>query len=97
MTATDWQRVYRDAWDLYHSADHTEAIFRRAKACGVKPVHLLNHILQFYFTFIQENVLPLQSGYFRRKLRPQRRFRPYVYLRASVQMTVFASADALIF
>jgi hypothetical protein len=29
--------------------------------------------LQFYFTFIQENVHPLQGGYFRRKLRRQRR------------------------
>jgi hypothetical protein len=34
---------------------------------------LLNHILQFYFTFRQENVHPLQGGYFRRKLRRQRR------------------------
>ena len=36
-------------------------------------MRLLNHILQFYFTFIQENVHPLQGGYFRRKLRRQRR------------------------
>jgi hypothetical protein len=73
MTATDWQQVYRDAWDLYYSAEHIETIFRRAKASGIKPVRLLNHILQFYFTFIQENVHPLQGGYFRRKLRRERR------------------------
>ena len=36
-------------------------------------MRLLNHILQFYFTFLQENVHPLQGGYFRRKLRRQRR------------------------
>jgi len=36
-------------------------------------VRLLNHILQFYFTFLQENVHPLQGGYFRRKLRRERR------------------------
>ncbi|MBV9200226.1 MAG: hypothetical protein JOY83_10935 [Alphaproteobacteria bacterium] len=36
-------------------------------------MRLLNHILQFYFTFIQERVHPLQGGYFRRKLRRQRR------------------------
>jgi hypothetical protein len=36
-------------------------------------VRLLNHILQFYFTFLQENVHPLQGGYFRRKLRRKRR------------------------
>src|SRR5437868_9395280 len=73
MTAAEWQRVYRDAWDLYYSAEHIETIFRRAKASGIKPVRLLNHILQFYFTFVQENVHPLQGGYFRRKLRRERR------------------------
>jgi hypothetical protein len=73
MTAADWQAVYRTAWDLYYSAEHIETIFRRAKASGIKPVRLLNHILQFYFTFIQEDVHPLQGGYFRRKLRRQRR------------------------
>jgi hypothetical protein len=60
-------------WDLYYSTDHIETIFRRAKASGIKPVRLLNHILQFYFTFIQEKVHPLQGGYLRRKLRRQRR------------------------
>ena len=73
MTSDDWQEVYRRAWDLYYSAEHIETIFRRAKASGIKPVRLLNHILQFYFTFLQENVHPLQGGYFRRKLRRERR------------------------
>jgi hypothetical protein len=73
MSARDWQRVYREAWDIYYSAAHIETIFRRAKASGIKPVRLLNHILQFYFTFVQENVHPLQGGYFRRKVRNSRR------------------------
>jgi hypothetical protein len=73
MTSDDWQEVYRRAWDLYYSAEHIETIFRRVKASGIKPVRLLNHILQFYFTFLQENVHPLQGGYFRRKLRRERR------------------------
>jgi len=54
MTSAEWQEVYRKAWDLYYSAEHIETIFRRAKASGIKPVRLLNHILQFYFTFLQE-------------------------------------------
>jgi hypothetical protein len=66
MTSGEWQAVY-------YSAEHIERIFRRAKASGIKPVRLLNHILQFYFTFRQENVHPLQGGYFRRKLRRERR------------------------
>lgn len=39
-------------------------------------MRLLNHILQFYFTFIQENVHPLQGGYSRRKVRRSRRSGP---------------------
>jgi hypothetical protein len=73
MTSGDWQEIYRRAWDLYYSAEHIETIFRRVKASGIKPVRLLNHILQFYFTLLQEKVHPLQGGYFRRKLRRERR------------------------
>ncbi len=73
MTPDEWQEIYRRAWDLYYSPEHIETMFRRAKASGIKPVRLLNHVVQFYFTFIQENVHPLQGGYFRRKLRSQRR------------------------
>ncbi|MBV8779410.1 MAG: radical SAM protein, partial [Alphaproteobacteria bacterium] len=36
-------------------------------------VRILNHVLQFYFTFMQEKVHPLQGGFFRRKIRGQRR------------------------
>jgi hypothetical protein len=39
----------------------------------MKPVRLVNHVLQFYFTFRQEKVHPLQGGFFRRKIRSQRR------------------------
>jgi hypothetical protein len=73
MQAEDWQAIYRKAWDLYYSDAHIETIFRRAKASGIKPVRLLNHIVQFYFTVVEERVHPLQGGYFRRKLRRQRR------------------------
>jgi hypothetical protein len=73
MSAVEWQEVYRQVWDFYYSTEHIETIFRRAKTSGIKPVRLLNHILQFYFTFIQEKVHPLQGGYFRRKLRRHRR------------------------
>ena len=73
MTAREWQDIYRRAWDFYYSPEHIETILRRARASGIKPVRLVNHILQFYFTFIEEKVHPLQGGYFRRKLRRQRR------------------------
>jgi hypothetical protein len=73
MSDAEWQALYRRAFDLYYSAEHIERMFRRAKASGIKPVRLVNHVLQFYFTFRQEKVHPLQGGFFRRKIRSQRR------------------------
>jgi hypothetical protein len=73
MSAIDWQATYRDAFELYYSPAHVERMFRRAKASGIKPVRLVNHVMQFYFTFMQEKVHPLQGGFFRRKVRTQRR------------------------
>jgi hypothetical protein len=73
MSAADWQATYRNAFELYYSPEHIERMFRRAKASGIKPVRLVNHVLQFYFTFMQEKVHPLQGGFFRRKIRSQRR------------------------
>jgi hypothetical protein len=73
MSAADWQVTYRDAFELYYSPAHIERMFRRAKASGIKPVRLVNHVMQFYFTFMQEKVHPLQGGFFRRKIRTQRR------------------------
>jgi hypothetical protein len=73
MSDGEWQELYRRAFDLYYSPDHIERMFRRAKASGIKPVRLVNHVLQFYFTFRQEKVHPLQGGFFRRKVRTHRR------------------------
>jgi len=73
MSDAEWQELYRRAFDLYYSPEHIERMFRRARASGIKPVRLVNHVLQFYFTFRQERVHPLQGGLFRRKIRSQRR------------------------
>jgi len=73
MTDAEWQALYAHAFDLYYSPEHIERMFRRAKASGIKPVRLVNHVLQFYFTFKQEKVHPLQGGFFRRKIRRTRR------------------------
>jgi hypothetical protein len=73
MSDAEWQTLYRNAFDLYYSKEHIERLLRRAKASGIKPVRLVNHVLQFYFTFRQEKVHPLQGGFVRRKVRSQRR------------------------
>jgi len=73
MSDGDWQALYRRAFERYYSPEHIERMMRRAKASGIKPVRLVNHVMQFYFTFMQEKVHPLQGGFFRRKVRTQRR------------------------
>jgi hypothetical protein len=73
MTDAEWQALYARAFDLYYSPEHIERMFRRAKDSGIKPVRLVNHVLQFYFTFRQEKVHPLQGGFVRRKVRTSRR------------------------
>jgi hypothetical protein len=73
MSDAEWQNLYARAFDLYYSPEHIERMFRRARASGIKPVRLVNHVLQFYFTFRQEKVHPLQGGFVRRKIRTTRR------------------------
>jgi len=73
MSDAEWQELYRRCFDAYYTPEHIERIFRRAKASGIKPVRLLNHVLQFYCIFKLEKVHPLQGGFFRRKVRSQRR------------------------
>jgi hypothetical protein len=73
MSDGEWQELYRRCFDAYYTPEHIERIFRRAKASGIKPVRLLNHVLQFYCIFKLEKVHPLQGGFFRRKVRSQRR------------------------
>jgi hypothetical protein len=73
MSKADWQGIYRRAWDLYYSRDHVETLMRRFVASGNKPERIWAHTLQFHGCMTFEKVHPLQGGYFRRKLRRQRR------------------------
>jgi len=73
MTPEEWQGIYRKAWDVYYSPDHVETLLKRSIASGMKPVRLMMHVFQFHAFMKYENVHPLQGGYFRRKVRTQRR------------------------
>jgi radical SAM superfamily enzyme YgiQ (UPF0313 family) len=73
MSAAEWQGAYRAAWEAYYSPAHVERLLRRGKASGVKPNRLAMHVLQFHGSIRYEKVHPLQGGYFRRKIRSQRR------------------------
>jgi radical SAM family protein len=73
MTQTEWEEIYRAAWDLYYTPAHLECIMRRAGATGIKLSSLAGTLLHFSQFTATENVHPLQGGIFRLKFRRDRR------------------------
>ncbi len=77
MTKDEWEAIYLKAWDLYYSPEHVETLLRRTAATSTNPVkqtgRIVYHVGQFYGIMKYERVHPLQGGYFRRKIRTQRR------------------------
>ena len=73
MSKEEWQDIYTRAWDLYYSDDHVATLMRRMVVSGNKPERIWAHTLQFAGCMRYEKVHPLQGGYFRRKVRSQRR------------------------
>ena len=73
MTKDEWQDIYTRAWDLYYSDAHVATLMRRMVKSGNKPERIWAHTLQFAGCMRFEKVHPLQGGYFRRKIRRQRR------------------------
>ncbi len=73
MSAEELQQAYWDSWDHYYSMAHAETLMRRAIADGIKPVRIWHHLLQIYGAMRYERIHPQQCGYFRRRVRSQRR------------------------
>ena len=73
MSKEEWDQVYNDAWTRYYSDEHVETIFRRALATGIRPSKVLDLATIFAGSAGIERVHPLQFGFFRRKVRAQRR------------------------
>jgi radical SAM superfamily enzyme YgiQ (UPF0313 family) len=73
MTKAEWQGIYEEAWRLYYSDEHVERLIRRAYACGIKPVGMVQQILSYWGMQRFEGIHPLQGGMFRRKVRTSRR------------------------
>ena len=73
MSAAELQQAYWDAWDHYYSLEHAETLMRRAVADGIKPVRIWQAFLQIYSAMGYERVHPQQCGYFRRRVRSERR------------------------
>lgn len=73
MSRDSWFHAYERAWELYYSMAHIETMFRRAIADGIKPTRLRGMIFQFATCTRWEKVHPVQGGFFRKKIRTQRR------------------------
>ena len=73
MSREELQQAYWDAWDHYYTFAHAETLMRRALVDGIKPVRIWQHLLQIYGAMRYERVHPQQCGYFRRRIRRDRR------------------------
>jgi hypothetical protein len=73
MSKETWTQVYADAWKRYYSDEHVETIMRRALVSGINRTKVLDSLTIFSGAARIEGVHPLQFGFFRRKLRKQRR------------------------
>ncbi|MCB1744477.1 MAG: radical SAM protein, partial [Gammaproteobacteria bacterium] len=73
MSTQELESIYRRAWDLYYTREHIETLVKRAIACGMQSSKLTWLLLAFPGSVWFDKVHPLQSGFFRRKVRTQRR------------------------
>ena len=73
MSKEEWVKVYHDAWDQYYTPDHVETLMRRVDAKQISAGFLRTLIVLFYGCITINKLHPLEGGYFRRKVRRQRR------------------------
>ena len=73
MSKAEWEKLYRDSWEIYYTPEHIETILRRAQAYGINILRLAQIILWFAQSLTIEKVHPLQGGFVRLKARHERR------------------------
>src|SRR5688572_4409943 len=73
MSREDWRGTYRAAWETYYTDAHVETVLRRAIATGTSPGKTMFFIVWFKGCIDIEGVHPLEGGFFRRKVRTNRR------------------------
>ncbi|HYJ90452.1 MAG TPA: B12-binding domain-containing radical SAM protein [Pyrinomonadaceae bacterium] len=73
MSLVEWQRAYTEAWDAYYTDEHIETVLRRAIATGTSPGKTMFFITWFKGCIGIERIHPLEGGFFRRKVRHNRR------------------------
>jgi radical SAM superfamily enzyme YgiQ (UPF0313 family) len=73
MSREQWIGAYDKAWSQFYTDAHVETIIRRALVSGIVPRKILDLLIIFSGAARIEGVHPLQFGFFRRKVRTQRR------------------------
>ena len=73
MSKAQWEQAYRDAWETYYTDHHIEAVLRRAVATGTSAGKTMFFITWFKGCIGIEGIHPLEGGFFRRKVRKNRR------------------------
>ncbi|HEV7764349.1 MAG TPA: radical SAM protein [Thermoanaerobaculia bacterium] len=73
MSAEEWERTYRMAWDTYYTKEHVEAVLRRLVAKRASASNAILLMTWFKGSIHIEDVHPLEAGLFRYKFRRDRR------------------------
>jgi hypothetical protein len=73
MSKSEFERAYRLAWETYYTREHMETVLRRAAATSISLGKMMFLLLWFYGCVTIERIHPLEGGYFRRKVRTDRR------------------------
>ena len=73
MSRDDLRKVYSEVWSRYYTREHVETIMRRGAASGLKPSKMTLPLMWFTGALAIEGIHPLELGFWRRKVRTQRR------------------------
>ncbi len=73
MSDQELAGVYREAWDAYYTPEHVERVMRRSRRWQFDTNKVKWMMLSFYCAATIEQVHPMDSGVFRRKVRRDRR------------------------
>jgi hypothetical protein len=73
MSAEEWERTYRMAWETYYTREHVEAVLRRNVATRASASNAILLMTWFGGSIHIEKVHPLEAGFFRKKFRRDRR------------------------
>ena len=74
MTDAEWDRAYNEVWDRFYTFEHMETILKRMTALGSNKKLTTIHRLLWYRDFRRlYNCHPLEGGFYRVKVRTDRR------------------------